>query len=194
MKLETKAAIETWFGPKGSKNPLSSQYNIQQIFERNHSDSYWVERGQWNASIDTISGIDSISSAVFEKQLTILKEQIENKDVLELCVGTGRVMENLHEYATSYQGIERSSTLHKLIKSHLIKNVQVADVANTFSYEASSFDVVFFVISMSSIYAHIDNVINESFRCLRDGGKVIIVENYAAMIINKYSEIIEIKQ
>lgn len=194
MKPETKAAVENWFGPKGSKNPLSSQYNINQIFERNHSDSYWVERGQWNASIDAISGIDSSSSAVFEKQLTFIKEQIENKDVLELCVGTGRVMEQLYEYAMSYQGIERSSTLHKLIKSHLIKNVQIADVSKTFSYEANSFDVVFFVISMSSIYSHIDNIISESFRCLRDGGKVIIIENYATMIIEKHSENIQIKQ
>ena len=192
MKSETKTVVESWFGPKGSKNPLSSQYNIQQIFERNHSDSYWVERGEWNASIDAISGIDSSSSVVFEKQLTFLKEQIENKDVLELCVGTGRVMEQLYPYAKSYQGIERSPTLHRLIKSHLTKNVQVADVAKTFSYETNSFDIVFFVISMSSIYAHIDNVISESFRCLRKNGKVIVVENYAIMTIEKESEKITI--
>lgn len=174
--------ISEYFSPEGFKKHCQN-IDTQSMYERNHSYDYWISRGSSN--LDNLSAAGPDTQNLKPDYINYLETICNSKNVLELCVGSGRIAKYIEPISFSYRGIERSQTMIDRIQPNIKEKIICADVSSTFQFEDCKFDLVIIVLSMTSVFYHIENIYKESMRVLKDGGKFIIIENYKTLEFKK---------
>lgn len=181
-KKDDLDVINEFFSPAGFDKYCQS-INSLKTYERNHSSDYWISRGASQMDNTSAAGPDSSDSR--PGYIDFIEQKCRGKDVLELCAGSGRISAFIDPVANTYAGIERSQTMIDRINPTIREKVICNDVAKNFPFQDGTFDIVIVVLSMTSIFYHVEFVYQESMRVLKSGGQFIIVENYKTVEFEK---------
>lgn len=118
-------------------------------------------------------------------ELSIIRPLAQQKDVLEVGCGTGLLMKEIKESASSIKGIDISEQMLEKAKERGLDVQQ--GIAEKLPYDDDTFDLVY----SFKVLAHVENIkeaMNEMNRVLKPGG-FLVAEFYNALSIRHLAKI-----
>jgi len=143
---------------------------------------YWEERGRTAVSDEDVLWRDPRFRTVEDKHVSYLLGICQNKDVLDVGAGWGRFGIKLRGSYRNYTGLEQSSSM--IARGPKSLNL-VQGSGDAMPFADASFDVIFMVICISSVYRKLFRIYDESIRCLRTNGVFAILEPNVTVIFEK---------
>lgn len=158
------------------------EIDTKEDYERALSDTKFIRRlvqikTDWAARAETYNNISWVNRDETLKEMVKFAGDLENKNVLDIGTGTGKVLKTLKaSYPNSnYYGVDISDGMMKKIDPSLGFNLSISKIEDLNEFNDNFFDVV----TARMVLHHsenLDKALKEVHRVLKPGGKFIVCE------------------